>query len=103
MARPIRWASGPGTTMAALAATKTLVALAVTSAAAIANMVVDVGGAKQLLGLEDSLLETISSGVTVEMHTPQLHELGREPLIRPDSPWEIKDIPNLLVKKRGSS
>ncbi len=68
---------------------------------------VEIGGAKQLLGVDDSLLESVS-GATFELHPPQLHDLGKEPLLRPDSPWELRDkmamglYCSVLAKRDGS-
>ena len=76
-------------------------------AVAAPSAVVDIGGAKQLLGVDDSLLASVS-GATFEMHPPQLHDFGKEPLVRPDSSWELRDkmkmglYCSVLAKRDGS-
>lgn len=81
--------------------------LVLVSGEAVSSAVIEIGGAKQLLGVDESLLES-ARGVTFEMHPPQLHALGREPLVRPDSPWELRDqmhmnlYSSVLPKRDGS-
>eukprot|EP01052_Picozoa_sp_SAG31_P011636 SAG31_NODE_662_length_13028_cov_3.364529_12_plen_163_part_00 len=66
--------------------------------------VVEIGGAKQLL-VDDSLLQSVR-GAAFQMHPPQLHDLGKTPLMRPDSQWELRDEMHLslyssVLPKRG--